>query len=96
MKIHRVTITIFPPRESDNYPGQIEEGNYFHEDNVVTLVSHAGVPLRDKRGKEYSRKLAAGDDAHQIAGRLLKEFYQSRRPKNWFSKPLHYPKLGLA
>ena len=47
-KISRVIVTIYPPRE-DGYPGQVEEGYYLREDNVVSLVSHAGVPVRPER-----------------------------------------------
>ena len=93
-KISRVIVTIYPPRE-DGYPGQVEEGYYLREGNVVSLVSHAGVPVR-RNGKTYSKTLGSGEDPHQIAGRLLKELYQSRREKNWFNRPINYPKLGLA
>ena len=94
MKLHRVIITIYPPK--DAYEGQVEEGQYTNDNGEVVLVCSAGVPVRDKSGKEYSRKLTTADDAHQIAGRLLKELYQSRRPKNRFSAPIHYPKLEIV
>ena len=94
MKIHRVIVTIYPPRE-DGYPGQVEEGYYSREDNVVSLVSHAGVPVR-RNGKTYSKTLGSGEDPHQIAGRLLKELYQSRREKNRFNRPIIYPRSSLV
>jgi hypothetical protein len=94
MKIHRVIVTIYPPNE-DGYPGQVEEGYYLREGNVVSLVSHAGVPVR-QNGKTYSKTLGPGKDPHQIAGRLLKELYQSRRAKNRFSAPIHYPRTSIV
>lgn len=96
MKINRVVVTIYPPREADNFPGQVEEGYYLREDNVVRLVSHAGVPIARRNGKTYSKTLAAGESPYMVAGRLLKEHYHSRREKNQFSRPLHYPKLGIV
>ena len=95
MKNHRVTITIFPPRESDDYPGQVEEGNYFHEDNVVTLVSHAGVPLRDKRQgilQEARRRRRCASDCWPAPQRIL----SISTRKELVLETAHYPKLGLA
>ena len=93
MKINRVIVTIYPPREHDNYPGQVEEGYYLREGNVVSLVSHAGVPVR-RNGKTFSKTLGSGEDPHQQAGRLLRELYQSRSPKNRFNRPITYSKLS--
>jgi hypothetical protein len=39
MKLHRVIVQIYAPRE-DGYPGMVEEANYTVEDGVVTLVDH--------------------------------------------------------
>ena len=94
MKIHRVIVTIYPPRE-DGYPGQVEEGYYLREGNVVSLVSHEGVPVR-RDGKTYSKALGSGEDPHQIAGRLLRQFYQSRREKNRFNRQIIYPRSSLV
>jgi hypothetical protein len=96
MKLNQITITVYPPRETDNYPGQVEIGHYTNDDGGVVLVSSSGVPVRDKKGKEYSKKLAAGDDAHQIAGRLLKQYYTSKRPANRFNRPLSYPRQSIV
>jgi hypothetical protein len=93
-KISRVIVTIYPPRE-DGYPGQVEEGYYLRKGNVVSLVSHAGVPVR-RDGKTYSKALGRGEDPHQIAGRLLKELYQSQHKKNRFSGPIHYPRTSIV
>lgn len=96
MKIFNVTVTVSPPREADDFPGQVEEGCYSRKGNVVTLVSPAGAPLLRADGKTYSKTLGAGEDPHRIAGRLLKERYFSRREKNPFSAPINYPKLYLV
>ena len=65
MKIHRVITTILP--RTDTFIGQVQEGNYIVEDNTVTLVSHAGVPLRNRKGETYERKLKSGDDPRPTA-----------------------------
>jgi hypothetical protein len=72
VKIHRVGVTIYLPRVDDGCPGQVEEGAYTLEDNTVTLVSPAGLTLRDRQGKAFSRKLGQGEDPRVVAGLLLK------------------------
>ena len=93
-KISRIIVTIYPPREADGYPGQVEEGFYTFEDGQVELVTHAGLPRRDRSGKAYAKTLGTGEDAHLIAGRLLRQFYQSRSPKNRFNRSITYSKLS--
>jgi len=93
MKLNRIIVQIHRPK--DDYVGQVEEGQYTCEDDTVMLVSHAGVPLRSKKGDKYEQKLNPGDpDAHTIAGRLLRRRYQDRTGDNKknFSRPLVYPK----
>ena len=96
MKIHRVIVTVYPPREADGYVGQVEEGYYTFEDGVVELVTHAGLPRRDRSGKAYSQTLKQHESAHLIAGRLLRQFYQSRREKNRFNRPIIYPRSSIV
>ena len=96
MKLHRVIVTVYPPRVDDGYPGQVEEGHYTNDDGEVTLVTHAGLPLHDRKGKAFSRKLEPAEDAHQIAGRLLKQYRESKNNRSRFNRPLHYPKQSIV
>ena len=94
MKLHRVIVQIFPPRE-DGYPGMVEEANYTVADGVVTLVNSAGVTVNDRYGKAYEKKLPPLGDAHLIAGRLAKEAFHARGgSKRKFNGPIHYPRNG--
>jgi hypothetical protein len=92
MKLNKVVATVIPARE--DYVGQVEEGQFLFEDGIVTLVSHAGAPLKDQQGKKYSKKLTPGEDAYRIAARLTKQLWQSRREKKRFSGPITYSKLS--
>ena len=59
---------------------------------MVTLVSHAGAPLRSRYGDTYKKKLTP----HVIAGRLTKQrWYYQGRDKRKFSAPIRYPNLGI-
>src|SRR5215510_4722839 len=57
---------------SRGYPGQTEECQFTYEDNVVTLVSHAGVPLRNRKGTIYTKKVETGESPALVASRLVK------------------------
>ena len=92
MKINRVIVEIARP-DADGFPGQVEEGQYTYEDGVVTLVSHDGAPLADRKGKKYTKKVMPQESPHIIAGRLLKQRFRDRGgDKRQFSAPLNYPK----
>ena len=95
MKIRRIIITVYPPREADGYVGQVEEGYYMREGNVVSLVSHAGAPVR-QNGKTYSKTLGPGEDPHQIAGRLLKQYRESKNKGSRFNRPIIYPRSSIV
>lgn len=98
-EVHSVTVHIkLPTRES---PGQVCHGCYTIIDNVVTLTDRIGHPVRDGSGKLYSRKVEPGSvDAHGLAGVLTKEFRLAllgkTKSSERFSRPLTYPKTGIA
>jgi hypothetical protein len=70
-----VFIQIRAPRRQD--PGRVLEGHYNVIGDTVVLVDRAGKPHASD--KTYSRKLAAGDDAKQVAGQLLRSHYNATR-----------------
>ena len=78
-KISRVIVTIIPPREADGYEGQVEEGFYTFEDGQVELVTHAGLPRRDRSGKAYAKTLGTGEDAHLSPDGFSDNFINSTR-----------------
>ena len=93
LKLHRVIAEVRRP--SGDFLGQVEEGQYTFEDGVVTLVNHDGVPIHDRYGKPYEKKLPPLGDAHVIAGRLAKEAWHTcGGGKRDFNRPIHYPRNG--
>ena len=94
-QLHRIIVQVHRPTEG--YVGQVEEGQYTFEDGVVTLTSPTGVPEPNKLGGIYTKTLADGEDAHTIAGRLLKQRWHDRGgDRRSFSAPIHYPDLGIV
>jgi hypothetical protein len=86
-----VFIQIRAPRRQDF--GRVLEGHYNVVDDTVVLVDRAGKPLKAD-DKNYSRKLAAGDNAKQVAGQLLRSHYNATRGGSpQFGSSLLYPKL---
>ena len=87
--IYDVVVQIHPP--DGDYPGQVCEGKFTHEDGVVTLVDHNGNPL-----KNYTKKISPDENPVVVARRLTRQFYFARRGgKNLkgFDRPINYPKL---
>jgi hypothetical protein len=96
VKLHRVIVQIFPPRE-DGYPGMVEEAHYTVVNGVVTLVDSAGVTINDRSGKAYEKKIPPLGDPHLIAGRPTKKAWHARGGgERKFSAPIHYPKLEIV
>ena len=83
--IYDVVVQIHPP--DGDYPGQVCEGKFTHEDGVVTLVDHKGNPLKD-----YARKIGPDEIPVVVARRLTRQFYLARRGKDRldFNRPLNY------
>jgi hypothetical protein len=89
MQIRKVVVQTLPP--SGDFQGQVAEGRYTWEDNTVTLVD---VPMTDRKGKPYTKKLTPQEDPHVIAGRLTKQrFHDYGGDKQSFSRPLNYKPL---
>jgi hypothetical protein len=87
--IYDVVVQIYPP--SGDYPGQVCEGKFTHEDNVVALVDHNGTPV-----KGYTKKINPSESPVVAARRLCKQLYFARRGgKNLkgFDGPIDYPPL---
>ena len=98
MKIHQVEVQIEPPK--DQFPGRTVQGKYLFEDGIVMLTDHLGIPVRDRDGKAYSKKLEADEDPRAVAGRLTKQFRTARRGEKGqdanFNRQIVYPKSGIA
>ena len=89
--IHDVVVQIYPPNEETGYVGQVCEGKFCLEDNVVQLVGPDGTAV-----KGYSQAVGPGDNPLIIARRLTKRFYFARRGgKNLkgFDGPIPYKPL---
>jgi hypothetical protein len=71
-----VFIQISAPKGVD--PGKVLEGHYNIIGDTVTLVDRDGKALASPDQK-YSRKLAAGDKAKQVAAQLLRQRYNATR-----------------
>jgi hypothetical protein len=86
-----VYIQIRAPRGQD--PGKLLKGHYNVIGDTVALVDNSGKPLTSD-DKKYSRNLAAGESAKQVAAQLLRQHYNATRsgPRD-FNRPLNYPKL---
>ena len=80
MKVESVVVQLKRPRGS--FPGRTCEGCYVVEDGVVMLTDYEGKPALDDHGYRYSKKLAEGDVAEVIAGRLTRELHLALRGKD--------------
>jgi hypothetical protein len=89
MQVRKVVVQTLGPTET--FVGQVAEGRYTWEDGVVTLTDDSGVPITDRKGKTYTKKLTPEEDPHVIAGRLCKqEFHDRGGDKQSFWRPLNY------
>jgi hypothetical protein len=86
MTIKTVIISTAPAR-ADGYPGACEIGHYKVENGFVILCNEEGRPT----GKKCQ---LIGEDAHRVAGRLLREAWSKRATESDFNRPLVYSKRG--
>jgi len=95
MKVETVVVQLNRPRGS--FHGRVCEGCYVVEDGVVTLTDRDGKPALDDHGYEYKKKLADGEIASVIAGRLTKELRAALRdhiPTQGFDDKIEYFNRG--
>ena len=98
-EVHQISVKIHPP--SPRMPaGQVARGYYIVVDDLLTMTDPKGEPAVDESGKTYTHKLAPGDDAIVIAGRLTKELRLALRGKSsapaGFNGPLNYNNNGIV
>jgi hypothetical protein len=84
MEPQRIIIQTRSPR---GYPGAVEIGYYFAEDDKVYLCDETGV----KTG--VSKGFRPGEDAREAAVRLLRDGVRKGSRWNDFNRPLRYQKL---
>jgi hypothetical protein len=96
MKVESVVVQLKRPRGA--FPGKVCEGCYIVEDGVVMLTDRDGKPALDDHGYRYSKKLAEGDVAEVIAGRLTRELHSALRgrdaPVQGFDSKIEYFNRG--
>jgi len=102
-EIHRLVATIMRPM--GNHPGQVEEGHYFVEKDVVVLCQGDGAPVMreglrvgGRRGEpppltRWERKLLPDEDHRRAARELLMQRYNATKRGNDQHRPLIYPTL---
>jgi hypothetical protein len=83
--IKAVIITTKAPRGND--PGACEIGHYKVENGFVLMC--------DENGRLTGKKRQLiGEDAHAVAGRLLREAWLKRASESDFNRPLNFRKTG--
>jgi hypothetical protein len=78
------------PARDGSDPGAIEEAWFIVADGMVRLTDRNGTPLH---GEENANRLRPGENAKEIAGRLLRKKSRARANKP-FNRPLRYPRLA--
>ena len=85
MTIKSVTITTQRPRGDD--PGACEIGHYKVENGFVVMC--------DENGRLTGKKCQLiGEDAHAVAGRLLREAWLKRADESDFNRVIEYADRG--
>ncbi len=96
-KVFSVVIQIKAPGRH-GFPGRTVEGAYIVENGSVILTDYEGKPALDDRGYRYTHKLAEGENAETIAGRLTRELREALRgrdaPVRGFDEPIEYFNRG--
>ena len=60
------------------------------------LIIQDAARIKGSASKTFSRKLEQGEDAHQIAGRLLNQYRKSKNKGSRFNRPIIYPRSSLV
>jgi hypothetical protein len=92
MKIFSVSVQIEPP--DGGYPGRVEQGFYFLDNNTVVLCDQNGVPRLSNDGRRLTVKPENGIEPKRAAARLLRASLSYRSEYN-FNKKLIYPRIGF-
>ena len=96
-RVHQVTVITRNPIGAGDM-GSCEVGHYTVDAGLLTMVTADGVPLRAANGERITARLAPGEDARRIAGRLRLAHWMHERDSSeavpGFGRPLSYPKPG--
>ena len=97
-EVHSLFVPLKP--RTRNRPAQLVLGYYTVVDDLLTMTDAEGNPATDETGKVYTAKLGPGDNARETAGQLTKTLRLALlgkdAPPEGFSRPLAYPKIGVA
>lgn len=100
--VHRITVQLDPPK--DDFPGQVTEGFYVVDGNMLTMVDGiTGAPMKRDDGSIFERRLDPGATQRAITGVAAALTREVRRVKlgltpteDKFARRLAYPKSGVA
>jgi hypothetical protein len=95
MKVEHVFIQIARPsgRGAQRF-GITEEGWFTQDGNVVTLCDQDGLAKLDYNGRRVQAPVREGENARQVAGRLLRSASQHKHRS--FNRAINYRPLGNA
>jgi uncharacterized Zn-binding protein involved in type VI secretion len=97
-EVKTVTVQVRGPKGDD--PGQVAMGAYTLEDNILTMVTPDGRPIRRTNGEPFRCKLQPGANCVGIAGQMTLEIRGMMRGENspgavkGFNRQLDYQNTG--
>jgi hypothetical protein len=79
--------------------GEVAEGFYFCDGDLLTMCDRDGIPLRDENnGQRITHHLASGESEKAVAKRFTLKIFRMARGDTvaGFDRPLRYGPLGIA
>jgi hypothetical protein len=96
-EVYRVIVQI-RPRAGDD-PGQVTNGYYTLDGQVLTMTDGDGRPVRRRNGEQYIHRLQEGEGAAAVARRLTREVRLMARGETGvagFHRKLRYDIGGIV
>ena len=87
-EIRSAWVTVAPPSGHDL--GSVVEAFWYVEGDTVVMCSESGTPLGQ------SERIGAGGNERAIASRLRRAAWSAESSGSDFSRPLNYPRGGVA
>jgi hypothetical protein len=95
-KVYKIIVQIRAPEGDD--PGQVTNGYYTLDGQVLTMTDGDGRPVRRGNGEQYIHRLQEGEGAAAVARRLTREVRTMARGEtvSGFHRKLNYSSDGIV